>query len=246
MYDMSYVWEEKDRSQDHERAESANEIFRALMKKKGYTEIDPDKREDTDRQLQGIDVIMKSANGQTMYIDEKSATSAWNRDLRTFSIEISSNNNQTGGGWLYNPNSKTTHYAFIYPRAKDETMKEITSLDAYIVPKEALLNYLAKNYITCRRDAEEILKYDGYEFAGKLRAKSREVEVVQSLDLREQPINVLVSRDILRSLSVDRCKMEYTKKMEPRDFAKIMSEDRPRNNEEKDGQGKKKPDQFAL
>ena len=148
-------------------------------------------------QKKGIDLIINEKK-----IDEKAAISAWDRELKTFGLEVSSNSNVKNEGWLYSKKMVTDEYIFIYPRATDETLTTITSLEALFLKKKTLMEYL--NFIGL--DNAYKVKNCLYSFGHKTRRGKRwkindRAEVVESIHLRERPVNILINRDYLRSLS---------------------------------------------
>ena len=87
--------------------------------------MDFERCNDRKLQLAGVDVISEN-NNKEYYIDEKCATDCWDKNLKTFAFELSSElcNNKTKErtgkrveGWFVNPNNKTDIYALSYVRA---------------------------------------------------------------------------------------------------------------------------------
>lgn len=171
-------------------------IFRELAKG-GYnvTEVS-----EQCRQLKGVDIVLKK-DGVEKLVDIKSATKYWNRDLQTYSLELFSNNNHNGEGWFVSNNSVTTHYLFVWVRAENYKLHNISALECCLVSKEVIDNYLKE------------LGYDKHQLVDLLNKKGRSedkrdvlylkngLKVVRSKHLIENPVNLIIPRKTLRQLA---------------------------------------------
>lgn len=95
-------------------------------------------------QLNGVDVIFEKEN-KKIFVDEKAATKYLNKNLKTFSFELVSENNPNRIGWLLNKDNITTHYAIIYPKSKINNLEHLDYLEWILISKERILNILYNN-----------------------------------------------------------------------------------------------------
>lgn len=168
---------------------------------------------DKRNQIQGID-IMLNKNGEVYIIDEKNATSYKNayEDLQTFSFEIYSNNNPNGIGWLLNSDNKNTHYNLIFMK-QNENEKRIDAAEILMIEKEKILNMVQKYFKVKDNNkiidkAMELLDKKGHYVKNNKREmlvfKTPQFSIVESLHLREQPINIIIQRDTLRAIATQK------------------------------------------
>lgn len=98
----------------------------------------------SEMQLNGVDVIFEKEN-KKIFVDEKASTKYLNKNLKTFSFELISENNPNRKGWLLNKDNITTHYAIIYPKSKTNDLKHLDCLEWILISKERILNILYNN-----------------------------------------------------------------------------------------------------
>jgi hypothetical protein len=164
---------------------------------------------DKKRQLSGVDIVCRHGEIQgELLIDEKAATSWAHREIGTFAFELSFLlGDREIEGWFLEKDrkSETTHWLCVWPRTSGG---EINS-DADIVSAEVVLIECKSLRRWARRIAGKSTIYLE-ECIQKLRNSSeiREIEwaglrVIISRNLPEQPINLLVPKEILRTLSGD-------------------------------------------
>lgn len=151
---------------------------------------------DLEAQHKGIDVAI-DFNGRTYYIDEKSQLSYLNKDLPTFTFELSYLKNDTRKkGWLFDADKVTTHYFLvtgIMANDANDLSKGFESLKITSVNRNKLQAYLTSIGLTEARltlKHEEIiakhqkkLALDGLDF-------KTEGCLVYSPQLSEQPVNI--------------------------------------------------------
>lgn len=176
-------------------------ILDAEYKKAGIKIVRVDNAE---LQKKGIDFETDSL-GSEMRVDEKAATSREDayEGLPTYSFEITTNNNKNGEGWLFHSDSMTTHYMLIFPQTSDG-FETIEAAELMLVAKDDVLELLADAGIFSRKDAEELMKYNGV-VANNGRKYCRindAVKLVHSLQLKEQPLNAVIDRGVLRRMAV--------------------------------------------
>ena len=153
---------------------------------------------DRDRQLRGIDVIAQ-LYGQDIKVDVKSIAS----QLPTFCFEISGNVNTSQKGWLINPDVETEYYLM--------TQNNVASTEAMLIKKETLKKEIERHL----GDLEVLVdKIRAYEIHQKSAARFNEkgelvknrnrmnIYPVLSCGLYEQPINIVVRKEVLKELAI--------------------------------------------
>lgn len=210
------------RSEDEKITIAAGEFGKALYMEQGLY-ADMYYVNDIPTQKAGVDIIMEGPQG-LMYIDEKMAIRQRDRNLTTYSLELSSENNKDKNGnslgWFTAPGSKTTHYAFTWFRA-DSAISTVTSWQTALVSKESIKNMLQQDGIDVETIKDKFLKHldshlkgqqlpDGiaigtqYDDKGNVKSyewKIKGYKVVQSVHLKEQPINLVVPKEKLIQLA---------------------------------------------
>ena len=91
----------------------------------------------------GIDIVLKTGD-ETILADEKAATSYWNRDLKTYSCELSCERTKGGYGWFAKESNSymlNTHIIFIWVKALEKELIHISSIRFLIVDKHILQKY---------------------------------------------------------------------------------------------------------
>ena len=185
---------------DIKRTNRLQKLTDYMLQRAGYT---ISRKNDTTNQLDGIDIVLHKDN-KTLLVDEKAAITAWDRDLQTFSMEIRTLNNNKHEGWLFNHKLRTTHYAFLFPRAYTEDMCQIYQMEILIVSKQAIMNYL-KTY-QCHTKQTVFFRIDNFGFLenGAYRYHvSEDIQIIKSINLKEQPTCILINRKILREIATD-------------------------------------------
>ena len=144
------------RREDEKYTLAAGEFGKALYMELGWY---PDMYyiNDIPTQKAGIDIIMDTAQGP-IYIDEKMAIKHRDKNLATYSLELSSQNNKGGQGWLTSQESKTTHYAFTWLRA-DTALNVVHSWQTALVKKDAIKEMLRADNIHTDSIKDEFLGY---------------------------------------------------------------------------------------
>lgn len=181
-------------------------------------------------QLVGQDLTIATKNGQHI-VDEKCATSYWNKPLNTFAMELSFDmcDKQSGepigkryDGWFINPNITTTLYSLGYVSADNEEdlhKGRLSSFECILIKKQAIADYLKDTFkvesiweIEDRFiDAIEDEHGNAYRNGkgGWAWIVNDDIKLVRSDNLAEKPINIVISKNVLGSLSDLHCKIEY-------------------------------------
>lgn len=150
-------------------------------------------------QINGVDTIINGIGNtvfaNALWVDEKSANHYWNRPLDTFAFELSSKNNPEHKGWLLIPNA-TTHYMLIWPRATNKYLDHILSLELMLVSKQDLKRMITL-YSACKLEDMEA----HIQPPTSLYIFNDDIKVVQSSQLWENPVNVIVSKRLLLSIA---------------------------------------------
>lgn len=162
--------------------------------------------DDLKSQLSGTDVRF-TYNGQVMNCDEKAAVKYVNKDLRTFSLELSFINRrgEWNEGWLTDNVHTNEMFMFIWiPKAKQDVLNsvdDIEVMDCAFVLKSDIMEALAKKGWTKEKLVEKDrairsgdtnfgnIRRDGFKFS-------------YSDFLYEQPINILMTKEEYMKLAV--------------------------------------------
>lgn len=195
------------------------DLISEFLDKHFYPKYVSDFERVTDRQRQcaGIDVIF-NRDGHQYLCDEKNGGTRINTNLRTFSLELSFINRagarQTG--WLLNKNNINDSYLFIWTDKADSekptSISEIREVEVALVRKEKIIEYLKNvaglDEVTMSALNESIvnnpLSMDYAlisENAGKRKYSINGVTVCHSTQLYEQPLNIILSREVYRKIS---------------------------------------------
>lgn len=190
---------------------------------------------DVGLQKSGIDLVMNDPNARpgelrAFLVDEKAAVKYMNKDLTTYSFELSSDNNKDKQGWFLSSTSKTTHYELVWPRSRNDG-HTIDSATIAIVSKDAVNKWLAEKGVDPQKILEQmrsqfhgdksVCHYDNCQYQTQTNYSGRPskhtmtvegIKVVQSLNGKENPINILIPKDVLCALA-EREKTYYEHKI---------------------------------
>ena len=205
------------RRKDNEEERILSLELDKLYSKMGYNYVRIKK--DDELQIKGVDIIFKNKE-KNIYVDEKAATKYLNKNLKTFSFELVSENNPNRIGWLLNKNNITTHYAIIYPKSKENNLRKLDSLEWILISKKRILNILYNN--TIFDDALNNIYSDIYlnkktnrhdiyiSCYDKISKKYLKLKMVWSKNIfPERPVNILFDKDDLIKISDKYIKIEY-------------------------------------
>lgn len=160
---------------------------------------------DGELQKRGVDVQFGDCN-----IDEKVKVKDGylNRILEYPSFELSFVNRslKRQNGWFVDGNSLTDYYAFIsvYTDAENEYSIErsnISRLVTLFVKRTEIMEYVLNNGIDLGRDIKEL---SSYEMGDRIDHPGSGIHTKISMQFSEKPINMVVRREILRSLNSTR------------------------------------------
>lgn len=154
---------------------------------------------DVTLQKRGVDVIIKTDSGKTIYIDEKATLQYINKKIPTFAFEI---RNITSGaqGWLYNPDYITDYYLLAWPNAIDESIpnaESFTSTEVMSIKRDKVVQLLANHGLTEKSILDLVQQYQS-----RL-SETNKFEIAQGITLNfnqfltERPINIVVKKDLL-------------------------------------------------
>jgi hypothetical protein len=162
---------------------------------------------DKERQIQGIDVIFE-LNGQKYVCDEKAAIRYVNKNLKTFSLELSFKDR--GGnlhdGWLIDESKINDSFLFIWiDKAKHDILMskdDIKELEIALVNKKSIIEHLDSIGwgISQLIRKSELIRENEHEYCGNLYEDG--CKFVCSRFLYEKPVNVLLKRDTLKKISI--------------------------------------------
>lgn len=160
---------------------------------------------DPELQCKGVDAIL--SKGKTSFlVDEKAQLHYIGKCLPTCAFEVEVlRNRQPHTGWFLDPSKSTEVYALVCEirlhthRCQIHRADDVASAEVILVNRKRLIELLAKNGVT--KDlllfAAKQLRVSGER---KIDIAYPGVRLVQSKHLKEQPINLLVTRQVLRSI----------------------------------------------
>ena len=153
----------------------------------------------------GADIMLHSPNTDSiLWVDEKCATHYWDRNLDTFSCELTCNRTKDHLGWFAqerNGYSATTHYMFVWVRALEKELVHISSLELALINKHDLQTYFRLS-ADCNADTPTS------EVITKLFGQNPVVEVNKNLKVRkceifpEFPVNAIFSKELLLDMAI--------------------------------------------
>lgn len=188
---------------------------------------------DRDLQIAGVDVYLTFARqDKRNCVDEKCATNYWDRPLNTFSMELSFDmcDKQSGlpigkryKGWFVNPNNISEYYALGYVSAESKEnliQGQLKSFECILVNKDKIRAYLKDAMkVTDLTEVEAELQARIDAGIGKLNQRggyfyypADGIKVVRSEQLAEKPVNIVISKQTLSSLSDIHCIITHPEK----------------------------------
>lgn len=158
-----------------------------------------------EEQVKGIDTIFKY-NGETFLCDEKAAIQYRNKDLQTFSLELSFLNrrNDINNGWLLDSNKINDSFLFCWLNKIKEPFNskgDIEELEIVLVSRNQILDYLEELGWTASnlKIKDSKIRNNEKEYLGNIRKDG--IKFSKSFQLVEKPINILIPKDILIKIS---------------------------------------------
>lgn len=160
---------------------------------------------DKESQLSGIDVSVLYDNGTKYLIDEKAAVYYINKQLNTFSFELSfiDRANNLHEGWFLDDKLLTTHYMLLYVTSRVDDVKTITkddiqSIECVLISKEKLKLHYERdmNYINEMTDWIRNSRMSGKTYSG-----NNSYYFYFSDNLKERPVNIIIKRTMLEELA---------------------------------------------
>lgn len=172
---------------------------------------------DKKRQCEGVDVIF-DINGRHYLCDEKNGGSRINTNLRTFSLELSfiDRAGKRRSGWFLNERNINDSYLFIWTDSADSerplSVSEIHKVEVALVKKSRIKEYLRETagldeLIISAMNESIVNNPQTMEYAlisensGKRKYSISGVTVCHSTQLYEQPLNIILPRDVYRKIA---------------------------------------------
>ena len=163
--------------------------------------------DDMEMQLLGVDVLCRHPEtNEPIKIDEKAATSWANREISTFAFELSFllGDKELEGWFLQRERrNQTTHWLCVWPRTEGgdiSNANDIVKLEAMLIQCKSVRRWARRMASKTERGLEDCMRLlrnnasiNEINWAG--------LRILISRNLPEQPINLLIPKDILRSLS---------------------------------------------
>jgi len=166
-----------------------------------YRELGIDFRrvESKQLQIQGVDVVI--CHGGVEYaIDEKSQTHWINKRLKTFAFELEfkGSHGKVREGWLFDAEKVTSHYFLLADiRSDDGRISGLTSFRLVSVHRERLVRFLEENEWSKRFITEDVPMSMGRNLTHVLSKSDPAVKLVRTLNLAEEPLNMVINLDDL-------------------------------------------------
>ena len=188
------------RRKDLAASKRMEQVMSAVYAKFGWQELRPCNSELDKR---GIDFVLKTGD-ETILADENAATSYWNRDLKTYSCELSCERTKGGYGWFAKESNSymlNTHIIFIWVKALEKELIHISSIRFLIVDKHILQKYFEMAVgLNADEDTKTYLGRLEWDENGK-HIINEDVYLKKCDIYPEFPINVIFSESILRYLA---------------------------------------------
>lgn len=161
---------------------------------------------DKSNQVIGIDTSF-SLNGSTYYCDEKSAIRYANKNLQTFSLELSFINRKgnLSNGWLVDDNKKNDSYLFCWidKSIKDKftSYEDLLDVEISLVKKNRIIEYLSEIGWSLEKlnEKSKRIRSNRDEYCGDINSDG--IKFSKSFQLYEKPINILIKRKKLAEIS---------------------------------------------
>lgn len=161
---------------------------------------------DVQRQVSGIDTLF-TYNDKTYLCDEKAAIRYVNKNLQTFSLELSFINrrNEVQDGWLIDDKKVNNAFLFVWIDKSDKdiisSVDDVKEIEVALVDKSKILSFLERLGWTEEKmlDKAQKMRENESEYGGNVYKHG--CKFVCSRFLVEQPVNVLISREDLKKIS---------------------------------------------
>ena len=168
-----------------------------------------------DMQIKGSDLKFKYKNKE-YFADEKNASRYYFKDLKTFSFELSFINSRGKimDGWFASDSSITDAYIINYIRAPEDNnnfQNKIHSIETLIIGKKKINKYIKSLGFNSIKDLINI--FDKAHKEGKTKIHngiesyfgiSDKIHLSKTIRFEEQPLNIIISKDILAKLASHR------------------------------------------
>ena len=161
---------------------------------------------DLETQMKGVDISFSYKSLNKVSVDEKTLTHYINKNLPTFAFELSFiNKGNTVEGWFTDTRKVTEYYMIIWLWAEKEwdiKCSDINHAQLYLVSRSKVSTYLKENGFDTDTLRKKALKIREADIEGPLEKGSHSgFYFYYSKQLIEMPINVVLSKSILKSLA---------------------------------------------
>lgn len=187
---------------------SQSELVSSFLDKYFYPTLNGFQRIDNPNlQYAGIDVVF-AVNNKFYQCDEKAAIRYINKDLQTFSLELSFINRSLKlmDGWLLSDKELNNSFLFVWiTKAKNDlltSIDDIEEMDVALVDKHSIINHLNKIGLSKKHLYRKINLIRQYNNVGKQPPiEESGCKFYYSKFLAEKPINILLKKETLIELS---------------------------------------------
>lgn len=205
-----YLKMKREASKLRKSDEKNSKIITEWLEKNFYSKYveEYSRKDDIINQVKGIDCIFK-LDGDSLNCDEKAAVAYINKPLHTFAFELSfiNKNNEVQDGWFVNKELSTEVYLLVWidkaKKDKLESIDDIEDIEVILIDKLSLFKYLESigwGIKQLRLKDEQIRKSDGNTEMGNIYKNG--CKFAYSKHLVEKPINILISREKLRTMNM--------------------------------------------
>lgn len=204
---MGYINRSPKRDLDEEKSNIVNEFLDKNLYKKEFGFSKFLRITEKKKQVVGIDVVF-NLNGEEYVCDEKAAVNEKyvNSNLKTFCMELSMKN-QVGErqkGWFVNKNMVNDSYLIVWvdkAKKKDfNSVDDIIEVEVVLFRKKDLYHYLQQNGM----EMDAIMRQNDRMIDKKEESTDNiidGVKFIHSMDLPEDPVNLVINRKIYRGLN---------------------------------------------
>jgi hypothetical protein len=164
-------------------------------------------------QLAGKDVSFSMSNAGSIIVDEKAATHYINKNIPTFAFELSFllSSGSEVQGWLLDRSKVTEYYFLMWITAEktwDLKKEDIKEIQATLVSRKKIINYLS----SITYDADKLQRANDKIRRNMLdgplgKTYDSDIYFFSTQRLVEKPINIVIKRKRLESLSLKNYKI---------------------------------------
>lgn len=172
-----------------------------------------------EEQWRGKDVQFSWGNLKNIIVDEKAQIYYVNKNIPTFAFEVDfiDSAGQKSKGWLFDSDKEAEYYLMIQITAKKDKFEisDIEGLECMLIKREAIIIFLVNQGIDLVKSEEISDRLRNKHLSGaQLKGKYNGLYFFYTEKLAEQPVNIVIYKDVLKNLcvkhfNVTKVKIEY-------------------------------------